>query len=186
MGRHLLAEECLADRAVIGAVADVGQIGVDLDDIRHRAAAGLDLRLQALQGGPRLRLEIAGMSGAALGGVGDLTGDIEQRLPARNLDRLRVGRRVVDALRRIEFDLGHVIPPPVPSPFIAEPRGSDRGFCPGRRALVRARRDHRSPHDAGYRYDATVLKTPLKLVPVSDRATTAASATTAAINPYSM
>src|SRR5579862_10069385 len=38
--RHLAAEEFLADRAVVGAVADVGQVGVDLDDRRHRAAAG--------------------------------------------------------------------------------------------------------------------------------------------------
>ena len=32
MRRHFPAEELLADRAVIGAVADVGQVGVDLDD----------------------------------------------------------------------------------------------------------------------------------------------------------
>src|SRR5882762_8392103 len=51
--RHLLvlAEELFADRPVIGTVADVGQIGVDLDDIGHRAPAGLDLRLYRLQGG---------------------------------------------------------------------------------------------------------------------------------------
>src|SRR6516162_6834922 len=56
--RHLLAEELLADRAVIGAVADVGEIGVDLDDVLHRAAARLDLRLERLQGRARLRLEV--------------------------------------------------------------------------------------------------------------------------------
>src|SRR5438477_5105446 len=105
--RHLLAEEFFADRPVIGAMADVGQVGVDLDDIRHRAAAGLDLRLQALQGGARLRLEIAGMGGSAVPTVGDLAGDVEDRLRARDLDRLRIHRRVPDIAGSIGFDRGH-------------------------------------------------------------------------------
>ena len=70
--RHLLSEEFLADRAVIGAMPDVGQVGIDLDDIGHRAAAGLDLRFQALQCGARLRLEIACMRRRRLPAVGDL------------------------------------------------------------------------------------------------------------------
>src|SRR5690242_17438947 len=105
--RHLLAKELLADRPVIGAVADVGQIGVDLDDVRHRAAPGLDLRLKALQSGARLRLEIAGMGGIAIRAIGDLAGDIKDRLGARDLDRLRIYRRVPDAFGSIGFDRRH-------------------------------------------------------------------------------
>src|ERR1051326_8974057 len=91
--RHLLAKKLLADRPVIGAIADVGEIGVDLDDVRHRAAPGLDLRLEALQSGARLRLEIAGMGGIAIRAIGDLAGDIKDRLGTRDLDRLRIYRR---------------------------------------------------------------------------------------------
>src|SRR5881394_808517 len=105
--RHLLAEEFFADRPVIGAMADVGQVGVDLDDIRHRAAAGLDLRLEALQGGARLRLEIAGVDGIAVRAIGDLAGDIKDRLGTRDLDRLRIHRRVPDAFGSIGFDRRH-------------------------------------------------------------------------------
>src|SRR5216683_1256495 len=70
MRRHLLAEELLADRPVIGAVADVGQVGVDLDDIRHGAATGLDLRLQALKSGAGMTLENDGMNRAAVRPIG--------------------------------------------------------------------------------------------------------------------
>src|SRR5207237_9421598 len=80
---------------------------VDLDDIRHRAAAGLDLGLQALQGGARLRLEIAGMGRTAVRAVGDLAGDIKDRLGTRDLDRLRIHRRVPDAFGSIGFDRRH-------------------------------------------------------------------------------
>src|SRR5216683_625844 len=76
----VLAEDLLADRHQIGAVADVGQIGVDLDDVGDRAAAGLDLRLHCLQTGARLRLEIAGMGDTAIGGVIDLPGEKQHRL----------------------------------------------------------------------------------------------------------
>src|SRR5262249_29235250 len=85
------AEELLADRAVIGAVPDVGQVGVDLDDVGHRAAAGLDLRLQALERGARLRLEIAGMHGVAVRAVSDLAGAIEDRLGTRDLENTSAG-----------------------------------------------------------------------------------------------
>src|SRR5437588_6761181 len=104
MRRHLLAEELLADRAKIGAVADVGQVGIDLDDVGHRAAAGLDLGLQGLQGGAGLGLEIAGVLRGAVRPIGDLAGDVEDRLDARYLDRLGIERRVPDAAGGIGFD----------------------------------------------------------------------------------
>src|ERR1700730_4192363 len=76
--RHLLvlAEELFADRSVIGAVADVGQIGVDLDDIGHRAAPCLDLGLYCLQSGTRLGLEIAGVGNTAVIVIGYLAREI--------------------------------------------------------------------------------------------------------------
>src|SRR6266513_3088905 len=102
--RHLLAKEFLADRPVIGAMADVGQVGVDLDDIRHRAAAGLDLGLQALQGGARPRLEIAGMGRTAIRAIGDLAGDIEDRLGTRAFGSIGFDRRHRETSREMRED----------------------------------------------------------------------------------
>src|SRR5205814_2061628 len=49
------------------------------------------------------------MRDAAFGGIGDLPGDIEDRLGAADLDRLGVDRRVVNAFRGIGLDLGHLV-----------------------------------------------------------------------------
>ena len=58
---------------------DVGQVGIYLDDIGHRAAAGLGLRL-----------EIACMRRSPFLAIGDLAGDEEDRLGAGHLDCLRI------------------------------------------------------------------------------------------------
>src|SRR5262249_11630720 len=109
--RHLLvlAEELLADRPVISAVADVGQIGVDLDDVAHRAAAGLDLCLHRLQRGTRLRLEVARVGHTAIVVVGHLAREVEDRLGAGHLDGLRIGRRVPNLARGVLLDLWHEV-----------------------------------------------------------------------------
>src|SRR5262245_18022012 len=52
-GRALLAEELLADRAQLGAVANVREVRVQLDDVLHGAAARLHLRLHGLVHGSR-------------------------------------------------------------------------------------------------------------------------------------
>src|SRR6185436_15039156 len=58
-GGALLAEELLPNGHEVGAVADVGEIGIDLDDALHRAAARLDLRLHRLKDRACLRSEVA-------------------------------------------------------------------------------------------------------------------------------
>src|SRR5579872_6152554 len=54
------------------------------------------------------------MGRTAVGGVGDLAGDVEDGLRAGSLDRLRVHRRVINALRGVGLDLRH-LDSPVPS-----------------------------------------------------------------------
>ena len=87
-------------RLLIAAVVALGVLPAT-------ASAGLELGLEALQGGPRLRLEIAGVRGVAVRPIGDLPGDIEDGLRAGHLDRLGIGRRIVDALCGIGLDRGH-------------------------------------------------------------------------------
>src|ERR1700730_10748875 len=80
---------------------------MNLDDAGHRPSAGLTRRLQGLQCGARLRLEVAGVRRVAVRAVGDLSGDVEDRLRARYLDRLGIHRRVPDTTGSIGFDRGH-------------------------------------------------------------------------------
>src|SRR5262245_11668596 len=65
-GRPLLAEELLPDGDELGTAADIGEIGVDLHDVLHRAAAGFDLRLDSLKNGARLRDEVSRVTRIAL------------------------------------------------------------------------------------------------------------------------
>jgi hypothetical protein len=67
---------------LIGGCRMSVQVSIHLDDVGHRAAAGLDLRLQALQRRTRLRLEIAGVHRRPFRAIGDLVGDEEDRLGA--------------------------------------------------------------------------------------------------------
>src|SRR6059036_2039160 len=57
--RALLSEELLAHRNQVLAMADVGQVRVDLHDARHGAAARLNLRLDRAEHLPRLGGEVA-------------------------------------------------------------------------------------------------------------------------------
>src|SRR5260370_16966050 len=92
-GRHrdqgrrarLLAEELFADRAQVGAMADVGEVGVDLDDVVHRPAARLDLGLDRPEDGAGLSLQVAAMSGPALAVVAALPPPVTNLLPPRPL-----------------------------------------------------------------------------------------------------
>src|SRR5260370_6964898 len=103
-GRHrdqgrrarLLAEELFADRAQVGAMTDVGEVGVDLDDVVHRPAARLDLGLDRLEDGAGLSLQVAAMSGPALVVVGDLAREVNNGLPPAALPALRHARRNPD------------------------------------------------------------------------------------------
>src|SRR6202795_171682 len=54
-GGALLAEELLSNGHEVGAVADVGEVGIHLDDALHRRVARLDLRLHRLAYRARLR-----------------------------------------------------------------------------------------------------------------------------------
>src|SRR5262245_9179056 len=83
--RGLLAEELLADGHEVGAMTDVGEVRVHLDDAVERTAPRLDLRLERLKDGARLRLEVARVRGLALRVVRDLPRDVEQGLGARDL-----------------------------------------------------------------------------------------------------
>src|SRR6516162_8471012 len=107
--RHLFTEELLADRRVISAVADVGHISVDLDDVRHRAAAGFYLGFDRLQHGARLGLEVAGIGRTAFFVISDLTGDVEDRLRTGYLDGLRIGRRIKYSAGGVLLDFGHIV-----------------------------------------------------------------------------
>src|SRR4029434_11072840 len=53
--------------------------------------------------------EVAGVGGVAVGVVGHLSGEVQDRLRARHLDRLAVARRVEDAGRAVLLELGHVV-----------------------------------------------------------------------------
>ena len=88
-------------------MADIGEIGVDFDDIGHRAAAGLDLGLERLQSRSRLRLEVAGVGDIPIVVIGHLARDEEGGLGAARFDRLRIGRRIPHPARGILLDLSH-------------------------------------------------------------------------------
>src|SRR5688572_30912233 len=64
--RPLLAEELFADRHEVGAVPDVGQVRVHLDDALHGSAARLDLCPERLEHRARLAGEVAAMGRVAL------------------------------------------------------------------------------------------------------------------------
>src|ERR1700730_19468783 len=106
---RLLAEELLADRSQVGAMADVGEVGVDLDDVVHRAAARLDLGLDRLEDGAGLRLEVPAVRGPALVVVAALAREVENGLGSGDLHGLRVGRRIPDTLGGVALDLDHAI-----------------------------------------------------------------------------
>src|ERR1700687_5534018 len=108
-GARLLAEELLADRTQVGAIADVGEVGVDLDDVVHRAAARLDLGLDRLEDGASLRPEVPAVRGPALVVVADLAREVENGLGSGDLHGLRVGRRIPDTLGGVALDLDHAI-----------------------------------------------------------------------------
>src|SRR3954451_4745846 len=120
----MITEKFCADRTVIGTVPDISQIGVDLNDIGHRATAGLDLGLQALQRGASLRLEVTGMRNAALGCIGNLPGDIKDCPRFADLDRLRVGGRLVYVFGRVRLELGHISLPNIVGSIAGKARAS--------------------------------------------------------------
>src|SRR2546427_13905 len=110
-GGQLLAEDLLADRHQIGAVPDVRQVRVDLDDALDRSARRLHVSQESPEHFARLPLEVAGMEDAARLVVRHLTGKEEYRLCAGDLDDLAVRRRIVDRLRAELLDLRHKISP---------------------------------------------------------------------------
>src|SRR6266704_3322783 len=110
-GGQLLAEDLLADRHQIGAVPDVRQVRVDLDDALDRSARRLHVSQESPEHFARLPLEVAGMEAAARLVVRHLTGKEEYRLCAGDLDDLAVRRRIVDRLRAELLDLRHKISP---------------------------------------------------------------------------
>src|SRR5207302_8725139 len=112
-GRTLGPEALLAQAPEVEAVARVGDVGGDLDDVVERAAAGLDERLDGGEHRARLGLEVAAMLHAPVRVVGDLAGREENRLRARDPDALAVARRIVHAGRPVLLDLRHarLLPP---------------------------------------------------------------------------
>src|SRR3989454_189107 len=130
-GGQLLAEDLLADRHQIGAVPDVRQVRVDLDDALDRSARRLHVSQERPEHFARLPLEVAGMEDAARLVVRHLTGKEEYRLCAGDLDDLAVRRRIVDRLRAELLDLRHGISfgrgglrPPLDCPAYARARAS--------------------------------------------------------------
>src|SRR3989441_8322079 len=130
-GGQLLAEDLLADRHQIGAVPDVRQVRVDLDDALDRSARRLHVSQERPEHFARLPLEVAGMEDAARLVVRHLTGKEEYRLCAGDLDDLAVRRRIVDRLRAELLDLRHGISfgrgglrPPRDCPAYARARAS--------------------------------------------------------------
>src|SRR6266851_6760657 len=87
-GRALLPEKFFAHWNQILAMADIGEVRVDLDDARHGAAAGLDMGLDGAEHFPRLRGEVASVGRLALVVVRDLPGQEENVLGTRDLDGL--------------------------------------------------------------------------------------------------
>src|SRR5262249_29382891 len=77
----------------------------------QRAAAGLHELLHGPEDRAGLAGEIAGMRRAAVGRVGHLAGQKQDRLGARHLDGLAVAGRVEDAGGAILFELRHVSRP---------------------------------------------------------------------------
>jgi hypothetical protein len=88
-------------------VADVGHVGVELDDVLQRAPGCLDERLDGGEHLPRLALEVAAVGNAPILFIRDLTGQEQDRLGAGHLDALAVTGRIVDAGSAELLDLGH-------------------------------------------------------------------------------
>src|SRR5688572_19178875 len=102
-------EELLAHGNEVGAVADVGDVGVRLDDVAHGAALRLDERLDAAERLTRLRLEVARVEHAALLVVGHLPRQEQDRRRILHADPLRVRRGLEHALRAETLDRRHVV-----------------------------------------------------------------------------
>src|SRR5712692_4937235 len=107
-GRALLAEELFAHLDQVLPMPDVGQVGVDLDDTGHGAAARFHLGFDRAKDFPRLSGEVPAVSGLALAVVGDLPRDEENALGARDFDALRVRGWVEHAGGAVPLDLCHV------------------------------------------------------------------------------
>src|SRR5262249_55011335 len=106
-GGPLLAEELLAHRNEVSAVADVREIGIDLHDGGHAPSSRLHLRLDGAEHRAGLGHEVAPMRRLPLVVVGDLSRQEEDGLGARDLDALGVGRRIEDTGSAVPLDVGH-------------------------------------------------------------------------------
>src|ERR1700730_4466145 len=71
--RRFFGEKLLAYRRKVSAIADVDEIGIELDDVVHRSARALYQRLERFEYLASLRLEIAGAKNAPVFVVSDLT-----------------------------------------------------------------------------------------------------------------
>ena len=107
-GRSLAREELLTDGYEIGAIADIGDIGIELDDAINRSAGALDQGFERPESLAGLPPEVAAMENAALLVVGDLARQEQDGLCTRHAYALGVGRRI-EYIRRTEcFDADHV------------------------------------------------------------------------------
>src|SRR5689334_5422090 len=112
-------------------MADIDQIRVELDDIRHRAARRFHLRLDRGEHSARLALDVAEMAGLSFVVVVHLARDEDNALRAGDFDRLGIARWVEYGFGGNALDLdghdhspceGATVPPLLKAAACAPPR----------------------------------------------------------------